>query len=333
MNIYDISKKSGVSIATVSRVLNNSTRVSEKTRNKVLSVMEESDYTPNAYARGLGLNSMNTIGVLCADSSDIYLANAVFFLERELQQNGYNSILCCTGYELENKQNSMKLLLSKRVDAILLVGSNFIEKKGSDNSYIFEAAKQAPVMIVNGFLKGANIYCILCDEKQAVYEAAGLLIKKGFTEMIYLHRMLSYSGIQKKEGFIQALKENRLDPRNTIFEGIGDMNDIKNQLTALYDGGKRFQAVIASDDEIAVGAVKFAKMKKLNIPKDISIIGHNNSKLARCCEPELTSIDNKLETICIHTVMTLMRVFEHKSVADKTIISAELVVRETTMLE
>ena len=76
INIYDVSKKAGVSIATVSRVLNGNTRVSEKTRDKVINAMKELDYTPNVFAIGLGLNTMKTIGIMCIDSSDIYLANA-----------------------------------------------------------------------------------------------------------------------------------------------------------------------------------------------------------------------------------------------------------------
>ena len=74
INIYDVSKKAGVSIATVSRVLNGNARVSEKTRDKVINAMKELDYTPNVFARGLGLNTMKTIGIMCIDSSDIYLA-------------------------------------------------------------------------------------------------------------------------------------------------------------------------------------------------------------------------------------------------------------------
>ena len=77
MNIYDVSRQAGVSIATVSRVINNNTNVSEKTRAKVLSVIEENGYTPNAFARGLGLNTMKTIGILCPDCSDAYIAQAV----------------------------------------------------------------------------------------------------------------------------------------------------------------------------------------------------------------------------------------------------------------
>ena len=86
INIYDVSKKAGVSIATVSRVLNGNTRVSEKTRDKVINAMKELDYTPNVFARGLGLNTMKTIGIMCIDSSDIYLANAVYYLEQELRK-------------------------------------------------------------------------------------------------------------------------------------------------------------------------------------------------------------------------------------------------------
>ena len=82
MNIYDVSKHAGVSIATVSRVLNGNPNVSEKTRNKVMNVMAELGYTPNVFARGLGLNTMQTIGIMCSDSSDPYLAGAIYYLEQ-----------------------------------------------------------------------------------------------------------------------------------------------------------------------------------------------------------------------------------------------------------
>ena len=92
MNIYDVSKKAGVSIATVSRVLNGNTNVSEKTKQRVLDVMDELGYTPNVFARGLGLNTMKTIGIMCTDSSDVYLANAVYYLEQELRIQGYTAL-------------------------------------------------------------------------------------------------------------------------------------------------------------------------------------------------------------------------------------------------
>ena len=126
MNIYDVSKKAGVSIATVSRVLNGNANVSDKTKNKVLVAMKELDYTPNIFARGLGLNTMKTIGIMCSDSSDTYLANAVYYLEQELRRHNYDSILCCTGQDSETKKKYLDLLISKRVDGIILAGSQFV---------------------------------------------------------------------------------------------------------------------------------------------------------------------------------------------------------------
>ena len=153
MTIYDISEKAGVSIATVSRVLNGSSNVSEKTKKKVLDVINQYEYTPNAFARGLGLNTMKTIGIMCADSSDLYLAKAIYYIEQKLRANDYDSILCCTGYELGTKMSSMNLLITKKVDGIILVGSNFIYERESDNKYIADAAMQVPVMLLNADLE------------------------------------------------------------------------------------------------------------------------------------------------------------------------------------
>ena len=132
MTIYDISEKAGVSIATVSRVLNGSSNVSEKTKKKVLDVINQYEYTPNAFARGLGLNTMKTIGIMCADSSDLYLAKAIYYIEQKLRANGYDSILCCTGYELETKMASMNLLITKKV-LFLSVPTSFMKRKVTIN--------------------------------------------------------------------------------------------------------------------------------------------------------------------------------------------------------
>ena len=125
--------------------------------------MEENSYTPNAFARSLGLNSMHTVGILCSDSSDVYQAQAIYYLERELRKNSYASMLCCTGCQLQEKQSYLHLLLSRNVDAVLLIGSHLSRIPGR-NRYILDAASKIPVFILNGELKGENIYSILCDD-------------------------------------------------------------------------------------------------------------------------------------------------------------------------
>ena len=216
MNIYDVSEKAGVSIATVSRVINGNNNVSEKTKQKVLDVMKEIGYTPNVFARGLGLNTMKTIGIMCTNSADPYLAYAVYYLERELRANGYDAILCCTGNDLSAKKDYLELLLSKRVDAVILVGSKFLETKLADNKYIIDAAAKLPIMLLNGYLEGTNIYGTLCDDESAVYNVTDGLIKSGRRDIVYLYTSTSLSGQCKLAGYKKAHFVHNVPINNTF---------------------------------------------------------------------------------------------------------------------
>ncbi len=332
MNIYDVSEKAGVSIATVSRVINGNSYVSEKTKKKVLEVIEECGYTPNAFARGLGLNTMKTVGIMCADSSDPYIASAIFYIEQELRQNNYDAILCCTGFELEDKEKYINLLLSKRTDAIILVGSNFVEADDSKNNYIKEASKSVPIMIINGTLGGENIYSTLCDDYYAVYEATRALQSSGCKNILYLYNVKSCSGNKKLSGYLAVIEaDSESKKQEELIQYIqGNIVDVKNHLTALYKKGLTFDAIVTADDSLAIGALKFAKENRLAVPEQLSIIGYNNSIISQCSDPELSTIDNKLESLCRNSIATLMGVFKGQEVPLKTVFSAEIIKRGTT---
>ncbi len=329
--IYDISNKAGVSIATVSRVLNGSSKVSSKTKQRVLNVIEECGYEPNAFARGLGKGTTKTIGILCADVADLYLANAVSYLERELKQNGFNTVLNCTGYSYENKVECMRAMERRRVDAAILVGSHYIENNPKKNQYIIDASNTIPIMMVNGYLKSENIFCNLSDDYSAYYEATLNLISAGCKNILFLYREQTYSQSLKQKGYTDALTESGMAVcKELVLQSGGKMEEIKQKLTDYYGAGNRFDAILASDDELAIGALKFAKAVRLQIPEELSIIGCNNSVLSICCDPELSSIDNKCGILCINTVVSLMRVLERQEVAQKTVLSTEYIERGTT---
>lgn len=333
MNIYDISKKAGVSIATVSRVINGNSNVTEKTKAKVLKVIDECGYTPNAFARGLGLNSMNTVGILCADSSDPYLATAINYLERDLRQNDYDSLLCCTGYEVDVREKYLDLLLSKRTDAIILVGSNFVEATSEKNQYIRDAAKKVPIIIVNGALDGENIFSALCDDYNAVYEAVKALQDSGCRKILYLYNSKSYSGNKKLAGYLSAMgidPQVDTDKSDYIQFFNGNISEVRDHLTSLRSNGLEFDAIVTADDNLAIGALKYAKANNISVPDQLSIIGYNNSFISECSDPELTSIDNKLETVCSNCISTLMGFFNGQEVPLKTVFSAEITKRGTT---
>lgn len=335
MTIYDISEKAGVSIATVSRVLNGSNNVSEKTKKKVLDVINRYEYTPNAFARGLGLNTMKTIGIMCADSSDIYLAKAIYYIEQKLRANGYDSILCCSGYNLENKISSMNLLITKKVDGIILVGSNFIYEKESDNKYILDAATQMPVMLLNAALDSHNVYCVLSDDFTSMYNATVDMIHSGVEDILYFYNSTSYSGKKKLAGYRAAMEEHGLMKSGNLLQFYQGSHEnipaMTEHLTKLHNKGIHFNGLIAADDILALAGVKYAKEMGLRVPQDLSIIGYNNSMLVNCSDPKLTSIDNKLETLCQQLITTLMGVLSGNEMPKKTIFSGELVKRATTL--
>lgn len=333
LTIYDISQKAGVSTATVSRVLNNSASVSPSTKKKVMDIIQKYDYIPNAFARGMGLRSLQTIGILCADSSDLFAAKAIYLLEQELQANGYEALLCCTGYNLNVKKNYLNLILSKKVDSIILVGSNFIAPSHLENEYIADAADQVPVMLLNASFNHPNVYSVLCDDYTAMYEASCAMIDSGIKDAIYLYNSESYSGLKKKKGFEDAWRGKFFsDPENRIYfydgepDSIGDISLFVEKIAK----SAAFQGVIAADDSLAIGAMKYAQRAGRSIPEDLSVIGYNNSLLTGCCSPELTSVDNCLERQTHQLVQTLLQVLSGEEAPNKVVFSGKLIRRNTT---
>lgn len=334
LTIYDISKKAGVSIATVSRVLNGSNSVKASTKEKVLSVIEKYDYTPNAFARGMGLHSLRTVGLLCADSSDLYLAKAVYYLEQELHAHGYESLLCCTGYNLKERQSYIKLILSKKVDCLILVGSHYVSNNEKENEYIREAAMQVPVMLLNASYNCPNVYCTLCNDYAAMFEATSSLIREGINDILYLYDSNSYSGEKKLNGYKDAMNSYKLENYDSyvnFYDGrLDHINEITDFIQDIADRGTVFHGVIAADDQLAIGAVKYAQKKGLRIPEDLAIIGYNNSMLTACCHPELTSVDNRLETMTHQLVQSLLCVLSGEEVPAESVFSGKLIKRSTT---
>lgn len=332
MNIYDIAEEAGVSIATVSRVMNNSPKVSEKTKQKVKEIIERSDYTPNIFAQGLGLNTMHTIGVLVPRISDAYMSSAVAFLEDNLHEKGYGCILGCSGFSRAEKEAHVSMMLSKGIDALILVGSTYAGTGASEEEtdYIRKAASKSPVFIINGLVSGENVYCTLSNDYQASYDVTARLIGNGRRKILFLTDSHSYSANQKRKGYEDALSHARLpvDPALQLFV----KNDIyKARDLLLSQNGLSFDSVFATDDGLAVGAVKYAGEKRLQIPNDIEIVGYNNSSLCICSNPELTSVDNNISDVCCDTVKRLLKVLDgQEAVSAQNVVNCSIAHRETT---
>ncbi len=300
----------------------------EKTREKVLAIMEKEAYTPNIFARGLGLNSIKMIGLLCTDVSDIFYAKAVSVIENALKPHGFNSMLCCTGNNLEDKKKYIELLLANRVDALILIGSTFKEK--TDNSHIAKVSSQIPTVVINALIDLPTTYCVVCDQFQAMYDNVRLLHSKGHERILYLYDVDTYSSNQKMEGYKAAHRHLGLPIHpELILQVKHDKQDILNSLDKLYKQGITFSAVVATDDYMAICSMHSLVAKGYSIPHDIPVIGFNNSMLCECSLPALTSVDNMVESLCLTAVNLLTDVFNGKSVSHKITLSAQLIQRDS----
>lgn len=335
MNIYDISAKSGVSIATVSRVLNNSPHVSQSTRQKVLDVMTACGYVPNPFARGLGLNTMRTIGLLCPDAADSYLAQALAYLESAFREQGYHCLLSCTGHELSSRIDSLAEMRERHVDGMVLMGSTFIENSDRENEYIRQAAADIPVVLLNGSIHSENVYCVVCDDERATMDAALYLYRTGRKRILYLYHSQNASGRHKLAGYRAAAEAIGIRTDEGLIHLFPNdktsVAQVRDYLLKLHQSGLVFDAVLTSEDLLAVGAAKYARVLGYSIPDDLSIIGYNNSIMCLCSEPELTSVDNKLRGLCNQCVTTLLGVLQGRELPQMTVFSGELIRRGSTL--
>ncbi|WP_026505095.1 LacI family DNA-binding transcriptional regulator [Butyrivibrio sp. NC3005] len=330
VTIYDIARLSGVSIATISRVVNGNPNVSDKTRERVLSIMKEYDYTPNPFARSLQFNSMKMVGISCSDISDDYMANMVSIIEKRLHEYGYDYMLFCSGYDLNSREHAVNLLLKKKMDALILIGSQFLGNGQEEEvSYLHKVAKNVPIFIINGALEDPNIYSVIADDYKSMYDAAKKLIESGRRKILFLYDSDSVSSMQKMGGYEKALKE----------AGIPIDGNLKIKITCkvheerdllLLRKDLEFDAVLTTTDKLAIGVIKYAKAKKLDIPKDISVVGYNNSYLSEYIEPELTSVDPSAKKMAKTVVDNIMKLLKGDEIEHRITVEGNLIKRCTT---
>ena len=334
LNIQEISRLANVSTATVSRVLNGSSHVSDHTREKVLDVMRRTNYTPNVFAQSLKRDSTKTVGIMCPDTMDVYITRAIFNVQRELSRYNYSSLLNCTGYELEDKKKGMSLLLQKRVDGIVLIGASFNEVDADDNKYIIEAAGQVPIIWINGTLDAPNIYSAYCDDQEAAYRAAKRLFSTGMNgkRTIYLYNRESYSNKCKINGFLTAMIESD----QPVFENsitlcpLDRVDQVLDKLMKNPEDLSKIGAVMTSGDSLAVRVLRYLRRRGLRVPDQIQVIGYSNSELGNYCVPELTSIDSCVNELSGEAVKMLLKVLGGETVEENKVLKARIIPREST---
>jgi LacI family transcriptional regulator len=329
MNIYDIAKEAGVSISTVSRVLNNKPNVRLDTRKKVERVLEKHAYVPSSIARGLVSKSLDTVGILTIDIRVPHYAETAYILERELYKLGYNAILCNTGGKAENGIDYITTLMQTGVRGIILIGSVF-QNKYIETSLI-DSFSGIPFIVINSQLSADNIYSVMFNQKHGVALCLDHLAEKGHTDILYVQDAETFSGATKASAFIKLSEERGVaDADRRLFKTIRGVVGGREVADRIVESKQRFSAIVFGDDISAIGGMQRLHELNYRIPDDVAVIGWNNTKSSTLCVPYLTTVDNQNEMIGVISVKLLENVLAGAKVSRNISIDSNLIVRDST---
>ncbi len=284
----------GVSVATVSRVINNSPKASETSRQAVLTAMESLNYHPNANARALAQQSTDTVGLVVGDVSDPFFGAMVKAVEQVAYHTG-NFLLIGNGYHNEQKERQAIEQLIRHRCAALVVHA----KKLSDDELV-HLMKQIPGMvIVNRIIPGYEQRCVALDDRYGAWLATRHLIQQGHTRIGYLCSNHAISDAEDRlQGYYDALRENDLPCNDRLVTyGEPDERGGEQAMTELLGRGRNFTAIACYNDSMAAGAMGVLNDNGIDVPGDISLIGFDDILISRYVRPRLTTVRYPIVTM------------------------------------
>ncbi len=287
MNIRDVAQRAGVSISTVSRVLNNTDYpVKPETRNRVLKAIEELKFRPNDMARGLLLKKSRIIGLVIPDISNPYYPELSLGIEATASEHGYSIIFCNTSRNLEKLGQYVDVLLQKRADGIILAGG------GAESVQISQVLSDFDVCVAVVGRHNLPFPSVQVNNFEEARGATAHLVELGHRRISFLSGLPSLTSVQDRlAGYRTALKEHGIEPDYTLYhEGDFEAESGYEGAKALLQGEARPTAIFAANDRMAVGALAAAADLGLDVPKDVSVIGFDDTVLASQIRPALTTV-------------------------------------------
>jgi LacI family transcriptional regulator, repressor for deo operon, udp, cdd, tsx, nupC, and nupG len=327
ITIQEVAKEAGVSVATVSRVLNNSPSVNPETRIRVQSVIDRLNYQPNLLGRNLRRAETRMILVLLPSISNSFYTKIVGGIEDIAHRNGYNIMLCNTNMDIQREKVYLELLKNRLADGVILMAPTL---KKDELSHIGESF---PVVQCCEYIEGARVSHVSIDNKNAAIRAIKHLISLGHKEIAMIsckNKFVSTS--QREEGYKKALYENGIEFNPQLIQ-YGDYS-FKSGVVAtkqILSMANRPTAVFAISDMMAIGAVKEIKLQGLGVPKDIAVVGFDNINFAAMYDPALTTISqHQYDMGCTVMELLLRQIRGEVREPQEIILDHELIIREST---
>jgi len=336
LTIDDIAKASGVSTATVSRVINKNYPVSKKTRKRVESAVARLGYTPNVFARGLMKARTDSVGILVPFISNPYHTQIVNAVENHLSRNNIFIYLCCSYDDPEREREYVQRLIDRNVDALIVVEGHTMNTP--HNAYMDLNPRQPIIMVNEHIATDVRHNIVRCAQEPGLMQAFEHLLETR-NRGIALLRGAGFSFDLKERLFKRFRKNNGLDPeRNPIYR-IHRANEPRavheaaDLILKLLRKSKAPRAVLAGNDLIAIGVLQGALAAGARVPQDLAIIGVDNTLISEISSPRLSTVDLKMEEVGRGTAKAYLELREHGfKMTDpiRTTIKSQFIHRETS---
>ncbi len=288
--IYNVAYAANVSLATVSRTLNNPQKVKPETRDRVLRVIKELGYKPNAFAKGLASKKSTTVAVIVPDMSRASVAEMLNGIAAESHKYAYSLLIFVMKDDKIEESEMLKEVVASQADGILYLNDEINESQYSMLNIIQDEYK-VPIVLANTLYPYDNKLVTVCiDYFKAAYEVTTQLINEGRKDIFLLTTARKYMvNDLKEEGYLKAMKEAKLNPN--IVRTSGDISVNTVHFNELFKGKTLVDGVIAVRDSIAVSFINTMIEKGKEIPRDISVYGFQNTKYASLSRPKLSCVD------------------------------------------
>ncbi len=330
VSIKDIARLSGVSVATVSRVINRNGRFSEETRERVEAVIQEYQYTTNMMGKSLREKKTHTIGIIVPDITNEMFAFIVSELEKIFFYQGYSVLICNTNAEDEKETAYFKILESKSVDGIICIS-------GSEDLPEHIVSSGIPIVCIDRKPKGKNdVVFVESDHYLGGYIATETLIKKGCRKILILSRQKALSAnAQRLSGYLDALRDYGLQALPEHFVGLRDddssFQGAKNRIFYMAKKNLSFDGIFATNDWRAYGALVALQQNHVAVPGQIKIVGFDDSSVSETCYPAITTIQQDKKGLALQAAQVLLDRMAGKEVTERRIVlPVALVERGTT---
>lgn len=327
-SIHDVAKEAGVSVATVSKVINNYPDVSDKTRKKVSQTIKRLKYHPNVAARGLVKGRSWTVGVfLTTPFTNPFVTELLEGIKTALQNSGYDLLHLSTRFD-DPSYSFVEHCLSRNVDGVVGFG---VDRNDPHLEELLDS--DIPTMFVDADIRGRRAGYITTENKAGIMQAVEHLTELGHSRIAFVSGELNKAvGVLRHEGYVEGMKMHKL-PVQSDYVKVSDysMEGGTRAMTELLELKERPTAVICTSDMMAFGAINVIHRSGLSVPEDISVIGFDNTYYSEIFSPALTTVNQNIRSIGSRAIETLIAMIENSEFTPSVVTEpSNLVVRCTT---